>query len=547
MKRLHRIPERLCGFACAAVTVLSLLMFAYVALYSLTQTCILDPDNFGGEVILFQDDGPVLSLLVTAAYALVAVGLYLLPAPRWQGYDAVVTTVVAAYALGLGFVWLYLCQSVPAADSGTVFDTACKVIAGDYTDFTTSNNDFYGNISYYQFYPFQLGYVFLSELLYRVCGTANAIPMQVVNVVALAAIYAGLMLWARRLFRDRRVTTLLAILLMGCLQPLFFTAFAYGNLPGFAAGLWAGYCAVCFMHSQHRGRLLWLLPTALLLVLAVLAKYNNMIWVLAVVIGLGLHLLHSRGWKLLPVLPVLLLLPVLAQQLVIRSYEVRSGVELGDGVSQLVYLRDGLLESNMAPGWYSDTGKSQFVHLKGDTAALDALAKEELAARLKELAADPAYTAEFFRKKLLSQWNEPTYESLWVSQVKGHYNGPVEEGTLLHSLYYGAHNRRVQVWFNLQQSAVLLLFCAGTAVLLYRRKTRLGPAAATLLTVLFGGGLYHLLFEAKSQYVLTYTVLLVFFAAYGLSAIGGAAAPALRRHLPSPGGRRKTPAPAPKE
>ena len=103
---------------------------------------------------------------------------------------------------------------------------------------------------------------------------------------------------------------------------------------------------------------------------------------------------------------------------------------------------------------------------------------------------------------------------MWVSQVKGHYNGDVTEGTLLHSLYYGAHNQRMTVWFNVYQSAVLLLFCVGVVGLLRRRLT---PALTTLLAVVLGGGLYHLLFEAKSQYCLTYFILLVFFAAYGLS------------------------------
>ena len=29
---------------------------------------------------------------------------------------------------------------------------------------------------------------------------------------------------------------------------------------------------------------------------------------------------------------------------------------------------------------------------------------------------------DFFSKKIISQWNEPTYESIWVSKVKSHTN-----------------------------------------------------------------------------------------------------------------------------
>ncbi|MBQ8682974.1 MAG: hypothetical protein IJ518_00475 [Clostridia bacterium] len=517
-KRNSRLPERLAGFGGAAVGLLCLLLFGYVALYALTQTSVIDPENFGGEVILYLTDGPLPTLLLVTAYILLAVVLYRFTPPRRALYDHILTGVVVAFALGCGFSWIFLTQSAPGADSGTVFDTACRVIAGDFTDFHTSNNDFYGNISYYRFYPFQLGYVFLSELVYRLCGTETALPMQVVNVLALAALYAGLMQLARRLFDARWGTTLLAVLLVGCFQPIFFCAFTYGNLPGFAAGLWAGYMVVRYMQSEHRRRLLWLLPAAGLLVLAVVAKYNNMIWALALVLCLLLDALRRRCWHALPLLPVLLLLPLLTQQAIIFSYEQRSGVDLGDGVSQLIYLRDGLSESNMAPGWYNDLGKSLFVDCEGDADAANTLAKEDLLLRLEELADDPEYTVDFFRKKLLSQWNEPSYECLWVSQVKGHYV-EIPEGSLVDNIYNGALNRGLHDWFNLYQGAVLVLFCAGVVGLLRRR---IDPATATLLTVLLGGGLYHLLFEGKSQYILTYFILLVFFAAYGLGCLGQA-------------------------
>jgi hypothetical protein len=67
-------------------------------------------------------------------------------------------------------------------------------------------------------------------------------------------------------------------------------------------------------------------------------------------------------------------------------------------------------------------------------------------------------------------------------------------------------------WFNFYQSTVFLLFSAGMVFLLRRVRISLAP----MLTVLAGGAAYHLLFEAKSQYCLTYFILMVPFAAYGL-------------------------------
>lgn len=498
------------GGCCGAV---ALLLFGYVALFSLTETCVFDPAEPWNEVVLYQRSSPLPGLLLTAAYGAVAWLLGRLPAPRWKWFDTAVILFTAVAVTAVGLWWIFLVQSMPAADSGTVFDAAQAVAAGDYAAFHGADNDFYGGLSYFQIYPFQLGYVFLSELVYRLTGSATAMPMQVVNVLALAATYVALLLLAKRLFQSRWAVTLCALLLLGCLQPVFLCSFTYGNILGFAAGVWAGYLTVRYMHSDSQKRYFLLIPLCLILALAVLSKYNNMIWAIAVAIGLVLDALHRRRWLSLAAVPAVVLLPLLAQNLVVLHYEQRSGVDIGPGISQVVYLNDGLQESWMAPGWYSDTGKSLFVNNGGDAAATDKQALEGIRERLQTMRKDPAYAADFFSKKLLSQWNEPSYECLWVSQMKGHYYGEVPAGSLLDSVYNGVAGRRLAGWFNGYQSAVLLLCCLGIAVLL---RQGLHPALACLLAVPVGGGLYHLLFEAKSQYCLTYFILLVFFAAAGL-------------------------------
>ena len=58
-----------------------------------------------------------------------------------------------------------------------------------------------------------------------------------------------------------------------------------------------------------------------------------------------------------------------------------------------------------------------------------------------------------------------------------------------------------------------ILFAVGMAALI---KKKIGAEAIMLVTGLIGGFLYHLLFEAKSQYVLTYFIIMLLFASYGL-------------------------------
>ncbi len=506
------LGERIPVWYARAVTAFCLLFFGYIAVFSLCQVSVFDPDDFAGETVLYQNNAPLGILL------LLAIGFGAAWLVRQFIHRPIAVPLgwliggLAVYVLTLGLGWVYTVQSIPATDSDEIFRTAQSVIAGDWTLFYNSGNDFYGDMSYFELYPFQLGYVFLCEGVLRVFGSDTAIPLEVLNVIALAALYAGLQTLCHRLFHRPALTLTLTLLLAACLQPILFTTFVYGNLLGFAAAVWACWFALRFADGESRRRFLLLIPLTLLLCLSVLAKYNNLLWAVAIAVYLLIDGLRQRKLCCLLAAALVAAGPLFCQQAVIRSYELRSGASLGEGVSQLLYLEAGLNESSMAPGWYNDRGRYLFVELDGDQDAIRVQASEQLGERLAELADDPRYTLDFFRKKVLSQWNEPSYQSLWVSQVKGHYNGHPAEGSWLDNVYNGEANARLYDWFNLYQTAVFLFFTVGMGFLL--RRAPLGTVP--LLTLLTGAALYHLLFEAKSQYCLTYFILIVFFAAYGL-------------------------------
>ena len=69
------------------------------------------------------------------------------------------------------------------------------------------------------------------------------------------------------------------------------------------------------------------------------------------------------------------------------------------------------------------------------------------------------------------------------------------------------------------QKMMYALCCAGLVSLLRDRRANL-PALALAMCAL-GGCLYHMLFEAKAQYIYMYAVLMMPVAARGLCAIDG--------------------------
>lgn len=508
-----KIVETVCSYG---LTILSFIVFGYIAIMTFLETSVIDPANFGGEHILFEKDDLAMNFFLVGAFFLVAFGLSKFGNVFLKVNELFLICGLVVYTVTFGFIWIFMVQSIPAADSGTVYETAVQVMNGDYTAFQTSNNDFYNNVSYYQIYPFQLGFVFISEIVYSIFGGETAMPMQVFNVLALTAMYVGLVLISKMLFKKKAVTFITTFMLAGCIQPIFLCSFAYGNIIGISAAIWAIFFVIKFMQSKEKKAPLLLIPAALLISFSVIAKYNNMIWLAAIAIGLVIYAIREKKWIHIASTALVVIIAVGAFNLVIMSYENRSGVELGDGVSQTLYLRDGISESGMAPGWYNDKGKSDYINSNCDGEVADKIAKDEIDQRLQQFSNDTAYRNKFFKEKILSQWNEPSYESLWASQVKAHYNGDVEPETFLNSIYNENWNKFLYDYFDFFVMISFILFAVAMA---YMIKKRINAETMILLTGLMGGFLYHLLFEGKSQYILTYFIIVVFFASYGLYVI----------------------------
>lgn len=502
--------EMICSYG---VTILSLLFFGYIAIMSVFQTSTLDPANFTGEHILFEDDDLAMNFFLVGAFFLVVFALSRFANVFLRVNEKILTACLAVYTVTLGFIWIFMAQSIPAADSGVVSDTAANLVNNNWTAFFTSNNDFYNNVSYFQIYPFQLGFVLICEIMYRIFGTETAMSMQVLNVLSLAAMYIGIVMINKKLWRSKAVTFITVFMLAGCIQPIFFTTFVYGNIIGLTAAIWACYFVIKFMQGSDRKSYLMLLPAAALISLSVIAKYNNMIWLAAICIGLVIYAVREKKWLSLVSVVFVAAVAVGSFNLVIYSYEKRSGAEYGDGVSQLLYFDAGINESGMAPGWYNDKSKSMYLNAGCDTEKAEEEAKADIEARMEEFKNDPSYAKKFFKEKITSQWNEPSFECIWVSQVKGHYNGDVVDETLLHSVYSGNWSKFFYDYFDFFHMITFILFAIGMIGLI---RKRCGAETIMFLTALIGGFLYHTLFEAKSQYILTYFIIVVMFASYGL-------------------------------
>lgn len=513
------------------------LAFGYIAVMSFFQTSVIDPQKYINEKILFQGDMVALNLLLTALFA-----AFLFFMRRY--YDFFAKVNMRAMEIGMtalvvfaGLVWVLTVRSVPAADSYNLFEAASDAANGKYTSMQNYtqfyNSAFYNSYSYFHFYPFQLGFVAFSELIYRIFG-ASSMWIQVLNVLCVGASYFALARITKLLFKRKSAEFVAILLLAGCLQPVLFCTFVYGNIIGMCSAIWASLFLIkYFQTGQYR----WIYPSGGLLVLSTLVKYNNLIYLVAFVMVLLVHIVKAKKWQSAVIAAALIAATLGSNALVIKHYEMRSGTEFAEGVSQTLYLDMGLRESYMAPGWYGTIAKDTYINyyltpkFTGDpNASIDnanAAAQKDIETRLQALGKFN-YAADFFSKKILSQWNEPTFESIWVSKVKHHEPTESEANEfkttslsseqmrgLPQAVYYKSLGQALELHFNFYMQIVYIMFAVGVYLLFIRKKSSIETVLLPL--VLLGAFGYHLLFEGKSQYILTYIPLLIPTAAYAFS------------------------------
>jgi hypothetical protein len=513
--------EKICGIG---TSVLALIFFGMVAIASIGFTSVIDQNSYAGEHILYEKDNVFLNILFILLFVAIAVLLYYFRDIFMKIPESKLKVGLFVYTIVVGMIWVIKVQCVPAFDSGQIYDTAAMFVKGDMTPMTISTwESLFEDMSYYQPFPHQLGLVFICEKLYQICGFETALPVEIFNVVCLALMYLGLQKIAKRLFNSKGVVLILTVILALCLQPLFMTAFPYGIIIGFSAAIWSYYFILCFMQSNHAKKALYILPATFLMVFSVLAKYNNLICVVAITIGLVVYIIREKEWISLALVAVFCIVAFNSMSIVVMHYENKSGVVLKPGVTEMMFLDMGLNESGMAPGWYN--GRTIILYKKhnGDSEAATKEAKEDISKRIDKFLSDATYRRDFFGKKILSQWNEPSYESIWASQVKGHYYGKVDKESWLNKVYRqndqdgnpvydGSWGKKLDAYFNIYQMLMFVMF--SVAMISFIRK-RCNAETMILILILIGGFLYHLFFEGKSQYCVSYFVLISFFAAYG--------------------------------
>ncbi len=503
--RLERIDSGiawLSRLAAAVILGLSGLFILLLTVSAYIETANVSTNNEAGELVEIYADNIFLNILILI---LLLSSLYLLyrHCVNFSLLRTELVLMLLIFLLGVAFIISVKLAAPWYSDSYQLLYAAERAAVGDYDAID----------AYFYRFPFQLGYVLYAEVLFRLMGSLlpgmpagyYRLALQGVNLLWLLIAYHAVIGLNWQLFQNRRVQIFTMILLLFCLPPVLSCTFLYGIIPGFALGAAALWMFAAFL----RQRRFWQgLLCALCLGFAVLIKLNYMIFAVAICIIWVIDLLKNRSIKSLICLILVIASVAVLDGAAQNIYEKRSGRDFGKGIPMLAWVAMGMSEGHAGPGWYKeDNTVTVFMESGMDAQATEENAVKVIQDRVAYFSVNPGKAVDFYWEKLRSQWNEPTYESLWINRVQQSYG---EKG-LLYDWFCEGGKQMSTVYMNQYQQLIFLgtLLCC---VWLFRH-SNIGQCLPLL--VILGGILYHLLCEAKSQYALPYFILMVPLAACG--------------------------------
>ncbi|NBK92220.1 hypothetical protein D5278_09600 [bacterium 1XD21-13] len=493
--KLLRLADR-------TISILSLLLFGALTGFSLFFTVYFSTSY---EEIPYETGD-----IVPMVLAVCALGLFCMEwISRWilKGDDQekrirILLGLVLLYTLCFCGLWVKGAGCIPVGDQASVCTAAEGFRAGDYSMLTQDSYE-----KYLFIHPHQLGLTALIELIFACFGNGNFQAFEYLNCLgAVLCVYSGYCI-TRLLERDKR-GRVYYLLLAACCFPLFFyVTFVYGEIPSLTYSLVAIWM---YLEYLQKGKKRYLAGCCIACILACLIRNNSLILLIAFVGLLTVKGLGKRQWKAFGAAGLLIAVFLLSRLGLRSLYEERSGVCLNEGAPMILYVAMGMQKGEGAPGWsngyilHAYWGASEF-----DGELATAMALEDIRSSVAGFRSAPLYALEFYREKFTSQWNDPTYECFAMTHINGW-----ERCGIVNSMYVGKLHT-LMTWFMNQYQSLVFIGVFLWLIFNYWREKPLENQV--LLVTIFGGFLFHMLWEAKGRYILPYFVMMLPMAAAGLA------------------------------
>lgn len=451
------------------------------------------------ETAKYKWDQPFLVLMASAVLLFV---IYLVCKAKWFEKISHYLLVAVLFSGTISvFIVLTVC-GIAICDGEALSNIAIEFMQSNYE--TLSEGEYLFN------YSFQIGMVALLEVIYRIFGIENYLVFQMLNVISIMIFIRMLGKITDELFENKRVSRIEAILSLGMLPLFLFSTFVYGDIIGWAFGISAIYFVIRYLKAD---KWQFVITASVLLSLGIVVKSNINILVVASVIAILLNAIYKKRFQSLLWIMILIIISQFGMGAVQAVYTQRAGLsKYPEGIPKIAWVAMSMQETDeggYACGWYNGYNWAVYRENEYDRARTTQACVQNLKQSLHKLIHEQRYALNFVYKKFTSQWNAPTFQAMITNEWSMRHTD--NDSVLAH---YFVFERGRDILYELMNIYhFLLFFCTSAYFLLNRGKWSL-PKAYYILNI-FGGFLFHMIWEAQSRYILGYFVLMLPLAACG--------------------------------
>lgn len=500
--------DRFLKFCNSTVTVIMVILMGYLFLLSIFNTSMLAwttmlSEDGTSEKTMYLTDDPIYH--ISAVVLIIMLG-YLIaskckkPSKKTINKILIIVHVVVVIVL---LACILFFDYRPIDDQFAVLDSADKLVHGDYSPWQIGGNNY--------IFPWLNSLTLLFAMPVYLFGIyGGIIAIRIFNIGMLLLASYSLYGFCEECGLKSAATSLGFIFYLPAALYVFLV---YGNMACMSLSMFGIWMAVRYLnHKKRKDGLL----TVAAISIAVLYKEHALITMIAIMIVIGIYSITSRCFKQLLWIPVIVLVYAGSGFIVDTTIQTVTGEQIEADIDVYACLLIGIAEGERANGWYTPINTTLLKMYDYDYDLYNEKMKLLYQEHVKVFWEDPEYVIDFFAKKSASQWNNPTFQSVWniqgmlfgdqINQVEWKKPTPSSlwiDGAFSNMLYY--------YFFNLVQSLIVFgslwyfIFCARKASL-----STLIPAISFI-----GGFIFLFFWEAKAQYTFLFFVMLFPYAATG--------------------------------
>lgn len=488
---------------CLIVCVTVILLFLTISSIFYTADFITEPFQIeDNEKVVIYSNNPIIILLLLCVAILILYGVYKVSL-KIKINKLCLFVCLSIFILSI--IWIIFAKNNPRDDQLAMTNSASYLFKNNmYMDFEKGY--------YFWIYPFQLGYVLFLETIFMIYNSMYFIQMM--NAIFVAAIAFCIYYITKQIFSYKNnENKLILILLLGYLYFEFISTFIYGNIPGLMFSL----ISIIFLNKYlENAETKYICFSGIFIIIANIVKPNYLIFLVAEIIILVLDTIVNKRIKNIFFICLTIFLLSVCNMGIKNFYEIRTGKKLTDGMPRILHVNMGLNDNeDRANGWYDGSTIEIFEENNWDIEKTKKDGNERVKNRIIHFIQNPSRAYKFFREKMLTQWIEPTHQTIWINIPLKDYDRQMNEISL--SLYSknGTLNKLLDLYFAVYQ---LMIYSMSTIYFIKNVKT-IDYKQSLLILIFFGGFLFQIFWEAKSLYTIIFTILLLPYAAKELEDI----------------------------